>query len=138
LVAAALGSAPRHLVYAAAMLLTGVGFGLTALMDAVPGYAVAVLIWTLGEIGVATIGPVLVTEIAPPGSAGRYSGIFGTAYGTASLLGPVIGIFVLTHAGRQALWLGCGAVGLGAACAALALGPVIARRRAGFAVRTGE
>lgn len=138
LVASALGNWPRHLVYAASMALTGVGFGLTGLMDDVPGYAVAVLVWTLGEIGVATVGPVLVTDIAPLGSAGRYSGIFGTAYGMSSLLGPLVGTFTLTHAGPQPLWLGCGAVGLGAACAALALGPVLARRRAEFAVRAAE
>jgi MFS family permease len=133
-VAAALGRWPLHLVYAAATLLTGVGFGLTALVDTVPGYAVAVLIWTLGEIGVATVGPVLVTGIASPGAAGRYSGIFGTAYGTASLLGPLAGTLVLAHAGQRALWLGCGVVGLAAAGAALALGPALARRQAELTV----
>lgn len=129
LVAAALGTRPRHLVYASSVVLTGLGFGLTALMDTVPGHAFAVLVWTLGEIGVATVGPVLVTDIAPAGSAGRYSGVFGTAYGGASLLGPLIGTLTLTHAGQQSLWLGCGAAGFGAACVVLAFGPALVQRR---------
>jgi MFS family permease len=124
------GLSPQ-LVYAASMLLTGVGFGLTAFADTLPAYAGTVLIWSLGEIAVAAVGPALVAEIAPAHLQGSYSGVFGTAYGAASLVGPIAGASMLQYHGSSALWAGCLLCGAASALFVWALGPAIERRRAG-------
>lgn len=133
LLAPRIGGLPRHLVYVAAMVLTGAGFGMTGLVRSAPGYALAVLVWSLGEIGVASVAPALVTEIAAPDQAGRYSGLFGAAYGASSLIGPLIGTSLLEHAGAATLWAACAGAGLGAAVVMLALGPATVRRTAAVA-----
>ncbi|WFE41060.1 MFS transporter [Micromonospora sp. WMMD998] len=125
-----LASWPRMPVYAGSLAVTGVGFGLLAAARDVPVYVLAVLVWTVGEIGVATVGPTLVTEIARPGSEGRYSGLFGMAYGASSLVGPLVGAAVLDAAGPTALWVTCAAAGVAAAAAAVALRGAVVRRTA--------
>lgn len=130
LLAGRLADWPRPTVYAGSLAVTGLGFGLLAAARNVPGYALAVLIWTIGEIGVATVGPTLVTELAPPGSEGRYSGLFGMAYGASSLVGPLTGTTVLAAAGPTTLWVACAVAGLAAAAAAFALRGAMARRTA--------
>ncbi|GAB3059005.1 MFS transporter [Micromonospora schwarzwaldensis] len=130
LLAGRLADWPRPTVYAGSLAVTGLGFGLLAAARSVPVYAFAVLIWTLGEIGVATVGPTLVTEIAAPGSEGRYSGLFGMAYGASSLVGPLAGTTVLDAAGPTTLWGSCAVSGIAAAAAAFALRGAMLRRTA--------
>jgi MFS family permease len=128
LLAGRLADWPRLPVYAGSLAVTGLGFGLLAVAHTVPVYLVSVLIWTAGEIGVATVGPTLVTEIAPPGAEGRYSGLFGMAYGASSLVGPLAGTAVLDAAGPAVLWTTCAVAGVAAAGAAFALRGATARR----------
>jgi MFS family permease len=113
---------------AASSLVLGVGFGLTAFAHSIPVFALTVLIWTVGEIGFNAVGPALIAEIAPPELRGRYNGLIGTAFGAASLLGPLGGTW-LFGISQGLLWLVClVSAGLSGA-AVLALGPAIARRQ---------
>src|SRR5205814_1034887 len=99
---------------AAGALLIGLGFGATALAGGAPGYALGVVLWTLGEIGFATATPALVAALAPVDQRGAYQGTYQLAWATASTAAPVVGSLVLVHFGRGALWLG----GLGVCWAA--------------------
>ena len=56
---------PRFPALAAAGVLLGVGFGLNAVATTLPTYALAVVIWTLGEILGATVAPSVVADLAP-------------------------------------------------------------------------
>lgn len=113
---------------AAAELVLGIGFALTAFAGSVGMFALTVLIWTLGEIGFNAVGPALLAEIAPPELRGRYNGLIGMAFGGASLLGPLAGTW-LFGVSPGLLWTTCLVTGAIAAVVVLALAPGIARRR---------
>jgi MFS family permease len=120
---------------AASVALIGVGFGLTAFADSIPLFALTVFIWTVGEIGFNAVGPALIVEIAPVELRGRYSGLIGTAFGGAALLGPLAGTW-LFGVSPNLLWLACLLAGALSGAAVLGLGPAIERRRA--ALRTAD
>jgi MFS family permease len=124
-------------VFAGATALTGVGFGATAFADSVLEYGITVLIWTLGEIALNAVAPTLIAEIAPSELRGRYNGVFGTSWGVATLLAPVLGTATLQHLGSAALWGGCLAICLAAGVAVLTLSPALARRRTSLTSQPG-
>jgi MFS family permease len=123
-------------VFAAAQLLQGIGFGLTAFAHTVPEFAGTVIIWTLGEIAFNAVGPALIAEIAPADLRGRYNGLLGVSWGGSALLAPLIGTRVLKEWGGSTVWAGCFVLALVAAVAVLALGPALGRRRATLAQAT--
>jgi MFS family permease len=100
-------------------LLVGLGFASLAVVEAVPGLVVMVLIWTLGEIIESPATSAFVADRAPVHARGRYQGALGMMYAAAAVVGPLVGTSVY-HVSPTALWLGCG-VG-GALAAGLALG----------------
>ncbi|WP_249374945.1 MFS transporter [Streptomyces sp. I05A-00742] len=59
---------------------------------------------SLGDLLVMGRIHALVTDLAPPGASGRYLVIFGTGWGIALTLTPVLGTRLLAHAGTTALW----------------------------------
>jgi MFS family permease len=124
LAARALSPYPRHRVLSAAAALVGVGFGMTALMQTLPGFALSIAVWTLGEIVMAGIGPAVAADAAPPARRGAYQGLFHMSFGVAALAAPALGSLVLGRFGPSALWAACLAVGLVSAAGQLALGPM--------------
>jgi MFS family permease len=94
----------------AGCVLTGLGLGATALAGGAVVYALSAVVWTLGEIGFSTASPALVADFAPVAQRGAYQGTYQLAWGTASVLAPTLGTFVLARFGSRALWLGCLAV----------------------------
>lgn len=111
---------PPRRVIATGCLLTGIGFGATALAASAPALAATVVVWTLGEIVAAPISSAYVADLSPPHMRGRYAGAFGMAFSVALILGPAAGT-ALYAANADALWGGC--VVLGALAAALMLSP---------------
>jgi predicted MFS family arabinose efflux permease len=103
-------SAARALALAAACV--GIGFFLTQFARNVSEYAGSVFIWTLGEIGVASTAPALISRLSPPGQRGVYQGAYSMSWSLGILLGPALGGWVLQTAGAQVLWSGCGIVGM--------------------------
>jgi MFS family permease len=95
--------------------LTGVGLGVNALAGGAAVYALATLIWTMGEIGFSTATPAIIGELAPLDRRGAYHGANQVVWGAAFMTAPLLGSFVLAHAGGGALWLGCLAAGVSAA-----------------------
>ncbi|MEE4424815.1 MDR family MFS transporter [Streptomyces bugieae] len=96
-------------------LLAGYGFGLTALAGSVAMYALAVAVWTLGEIINSPTQMGLVVRLSPVHGRGRYQGMYALSWSIASLSAPLIGGTVIDHYGANALWAGCAVVGTVAA-----------------------
>ena len=113
---------PHHRVLAVSAVLVGAGFGLTSLMRTIAGFAIAIAVWSLGEIVMAGIGPAVAADAAPPRLRGAYQGLFQAGGGAAALLAPVLGSQVMGRFGAQALWISCLFVGCAAAAGQLALG----------------
>lgn len=98
---------PRGYVLAGATLLLGIGFGLTAWVSTVPLYAVTVVLWTLGEIAAVPLSTAVIADLSPAHLRGLYQGIYGSAWGLASFVGPALSGLIIDRAGTKALWLGC-------------------------------
>ncbi len=112
---AGLGRFNRALTVSAGDLLVALGFGLTAWALGVPGFALSVAIWTLGEIVHAAFKFSMVSDFAPPELRARYFGAFQGVYATATAIAPPLGGLLLTQAGSDWLWAACAVAGLLAA-----------------------
>jgi MFS family permease len=123
-VARTVGRLDRTRVLIGASLLFGAGFGLHALVSTTAGYALAISVWTLGEIAFVPAAQALVADLAPASLRGRYQGVNGMAWGLASTLGPAVGGGVLGRLGGAWLWGGCAA-----SCALAAVGHALSGPR---------
>jgi MFS family permease len=103
---------PRFETVAIAAILLRMGFGLTALATNLPLFALSIAIWTLGEIGMTTVGPTIIADLSPLELRGLYQGIFGSAWGLAFFIGPIAGGWVYENLGSDTLWVGCLIIGL--------------------------
>jgi MFS family permease len=119
---------PRTLVLALAALLFGIGFGSYAVVDTVGGYALAIALWTLGEIALLPTSSSVVADLAPSALRGSYQGIYSMSWGLASCAGPVLGGAVLASHGGVSLWFGCFVLMLAVSSGHLLLGPERTRR----------
>ncbi len=107
---------------AAGSLLVGLGYGGYALCSTAPQYALATGILTLGEIVYQPVAGVVVADLAPPQSRGRYAGAFGLSFGLAGFLAPIAGPALMQARGAPALWMACLLACAGVAAGQLALG----------------
>lgn len=114
-------------VFASGLLTMGAGFALTGLVVDVTGLLVTIVIWTAGEVLTAGIAGAIVAELAPPHLRGRYYGLFGLAWSTATVLAPLLGSGLL-RLGSPILWFTIGGVGMLSAIGMLYLGPAIRLR----------
>ncbi|WP_051731845.1 MDR family MFS transporter [Kitasatospora phosalacinea] len=113
----------RTALLVAGALLTGWGFGLTAPAGSSAAlYALAVAVWTVGEIVTSPTMMALVAEHSPARARGRYQGVYSLSWSLASFIGPLGGGLLLQYAGGWALWGGCAAAGTLAAVAFVAIG----------------
>jgi MFS family permease len=120
----------RATALAAAAVIIGIGFGLNAFAHTAWLYAVAVFIWTLGEMLNAPSNSAANAELSPADLRGRYQGVFSLSWSAASFLAPITGAAVLQYAGSTALWLGCLGVGCLVAVIHVLAGPARERRAA--------
>jgi len=119
---------PRFGAIALASLFLGTGFGLTALAGSLVTYAATVVVWTLGEIIGAAVAPAIIGDLSPPHLRGLYQGIWGSAWGLAFFVGPIVGGLIYEQLGATSLWAGTFAVGI-VLFASFILLSVPARRR---------
>lgn len=115
-------------VLALSALLLGTGFGLHGVVVAYAGYALAIAVWTLGEIANLPTSSAVVADLAPSALRGRYQGVYGMSWGVASCVGPLLGGLFLGGPGGRALWFSCFALMAVVACGHLALGRARERR----------
>ncbi|MEU6784998.1 MFS transporter [Nonomuraea angiospora] len=115
-------------VLAVSMLLAGAGVGLGSLVESGVGYAGSVLVWTLGQIGIAVMFGATFANLAPADLRGRYMGIASATWSVGAVFGPLAGTVLLDHAGRTALAAACAITGIALFAAQQALGPALRRR----------
>ncbi|MFI6042111.1 MFS transporter [Nocardia sp. NPDC051321] len=101
----------RGTVLATSMLLTGLGGGLVALSEPAAGYAVAILILSLGQIGMAVQFGATFADLAPADLRSRYIGVASSTWSLGTILGPLVGTALLEHTDR--IWLGACAIAAG-------------------------
>jgi MFS family permease len=106
-----LGHRDRGTVLAASMLSAGLGGGLAAVTESAAGYAAAVLVLSLGQIGMAVHFGATFAAMAPPDLRSRYMGVASSTWSLGATLGPMIGTALLEHTGRT--WLGATALATG-------------------------
>jgi MFS family permease len=119
---------PRRISLPIGIGLVGVGVAATGLCRTPWQFALTVVVWSVGEIATAGSFQAMIAALAPEHMRGRYAGAAGLAWGTAGMLGPLLG------AGGYALspgvlWLGCLTAGITAAIGQFWLVAAIERRR---------
>jgi len=115
-------------VSAVSMLLVGLGAGLGAVSHGAAGFAGSVLIWTLGQIGIAVRFGDTFADLAPAELRGGYLGLASTTWSVGAVLGPVAGTALLDLAGATVLGVACAAGGIALFATQRALGPALRRR----------
>lgn len=105
----------RVVFVCAAAVITGLGFGATALGSSVSFLAITIMIWTLGEIMIAPFSHAIVTDMAPVAYRGRYMGVFTMCFASANMIGAPLGGLALDAGGGSVLWGGTLVLGLVAA-----------------------
>ncbi|MEV6840151.1 MFS transporter [Streptomyces sp. NPDC051133] len=89
---------------ALAHLLLAAGLTGYALARTLPMLLVSAVVCGLGDLLVMSRVYALVTALAPPGGSGRYLAVFGTSWGVAATLAPIVGTQLLARAGTTTLW----------------------------------
>ena len=87
--------------------LLATGFATTSL-----SLAVATVLWSLGDLVLFARIYTVVAAIAPETARGRYLAAYGTSWGVAALVAPLLGTALLTSAGPPGLWSTCAAASL--------------------------
>ncbi|HYJ66456.1 MAG TPA: MFS transporter [Nocardioidaceae bacterium] len=128
LAARVLGAFDRGRMLGVAMLLVGLGFGLGAVAHTGAAYATSVLVWTVGEIGVAVMFGATFADLAPADLRGGYLGLAGSTWSIGSVFGPLAGTALLDWAGGTTLWASCAVTGVALLAVQWALAPALRRR----------
>ncbi len=124
------GKWPRFRAMAVSALLLGIGFGYTGLAFNLITFVLSVAIWTLGEIAFNAVAPALIADLSPVELRGLYQGIFGSAWGLAFFIGPVLGSWVFEHFGASVLWSASFVIGCVVAVSYLAMSRAAQKRLA--------
>lgn len=95
----------RVLVYG--LLVTTIGYALQIVAGSWGGFALATVLWTLGELGTFPIATTTVAAMAPAEARGTYQGIYNVLQSLSIALAPLVGGWIISHAGGRALWIIC-------------------------------
>ncbi|MGW9132006.1 MFS transporter [Streptomyces sp. NPDC055681] len=96
------------------------GYGATHSLGA---HLAPTIVWSLGDLVLMGRVYALVADLAPMGATGRYMAVYGTSWGIAGVVAPVVGTQLLQHMGATTLWLT-----MSGACVSLAITqPFLAR-----------
>ncbi len=101
----------RFRMIALGSLLIGLGFMTLTWAESLPALIGFILIWTLGEMIESPLASAVAADRAPEHARGRYQSAYGSMFGVAWMLGPVLGTSIY-QANPGVLWLGCGLLGV--------------------------
>jgi len=94
-----------YVLLAAGLALTGAAHGLA-------GFVAATVVWSTGDLLLLGHPYAVVARLAPPAASGRWLAAYGTSWGLAAVVAPLVGTQLIARAGPAALWLGCAATAL--------------------------
>jgi MFS family permease len=86
-------------------LLTGIGFGATALAVNTVPLIITIIIWTFGEMIFFPVSASYAAEIAPSNKRGEYMGYYQMTFNLAFSAGPWAGTVIYQNFGSSVLWL---------------------------------
>jgi MFS family permease len=112
----------RTTMLALAAVLYGIGFGLVGFVSTASLFALAIAIWTVGEMVHVPVAQAYVADVAPEDMRGRYMGAAGLTWGMGWSLGPLLAGLMMDLGDAHYVWYGCLVIGLLAALAFLRLG----------------
>lgn len=97
----------NSMVLVMGLALTAVGFGIQIFATSWTGFAVATVLWSLGELGTFPIASTTVSGLAPSDCRGTYQGIYNLTWSLSHGLAPLLGGLVISAFGGQRLWIIC-------------------------------
>ena len=110
---------PRTRMIALGILLTGLGFAGFGIFLSSLGMALAVTVWSFGEMFGSPSAAAFVADRAPTHLRGRYQSALGIMYGSAFTVGPFAGTAIYGWQ-PNGVWIACAALGVIGAALALA------------------
>ncbi|SFI42576.1 drug resistance transporter, EmrB/QacA subfamily [Collimonas sp. OK307] len=87
----------RKIVLQAAIVLFLLGSALCGVAQNMPQLVILRAIQGLGGGGLMVVTMAAIGDIIPPAERGRYQGMFGGVFGLATVVGPLIGGFLVEH-----------------------------------------
>jgi MFS family permease len=86
-----------YLVLAAGLLATG-------FVTSLPAFLVATVLWSVGDVVLMGRAYTIVAGLAPATARGRYLAVYGTSWGVAAIVAPVLGTQLLASGGPELTW----------------------------------
>lgn len=111
----------RTTMVALGELLIGLAFLSLLVARTLPFLVPMIVLWTIGEMIESPVASAIAADRAPTHARGRYQSAYGSMFGVAWIVGPVLGTAVYARS-PNAVWIGCGIAGLVAAALSLAAG----------------
>ncbi|NMM98633.1 permease [Bifidobacterium sp. DSM 109959] len=103
-------------VLVAGLAVTVIGYAVQIVADSWAGFALAVVLWTLGELGTFPIATTTVAAMAPSSARGTYQGVYNVLWSLSIALAPMIGGWVISDFGGRVLWIACTLVLIAVTC----------------------
>ena len=111
----------RGWMMALSAIIVGSGFALFGVASAPWHFALAVVVWTMGEMIGFPLSSAIVSDLAPQQFRARYMGVFMMSFSSSMIVGAPLGGLVLRQLGGATLWGLCGLLGIAAALVHVAL-----------------
>lgn len=89
------------------LAVTVIGYAVQAAAHSWGGFALAVVLWTLGELGTFPIATTTVAAMAPASARGTYQGVYNVVWSASVALAPLIGGWTISNFGGRTLWIAC-------------------------------
>ena len=95
----------RKIVLQSAIVIFLIGAVLSALASSMTFLIIARTVQGLGGGGLMVVAMTVVADIIPPRQRGKIQGLFGAVFGVATIVGPLLGGFLVEHVGWQWIFL---------------------------------
>ena len=89
------------------MSITAVGYAFQIGANSWVTFAIATVLWTLGELGTFPIAATTVANIAPKDVRGTYQGLYNLVWSLSNAFSPLVGGWILNAFGSRVLWICC-------------------------------
>lgn len=89
------------------MSITAVGYAFQIGANSWVAFAIATVLWTLGELGTFPIAATTVANIAPKDVRGIYQGLYNLVWSLSNAFSPLVGGWILNAFGSRVLWICC-------------------------------
>lgn len=89
------------------MSITAVGYAFQIGANSWVTFAIATVLWTLGELGTFPIAATTVANIAPKDVRGTYQGLYNLVWSLSNAFSPLVGGWILNAFDSRVLWICC-------------------------------